>query len=212
MHIPDGLLPPAVSISGYAITGGLTWFSLKQINKIDNYQEQIPKASLLTAAFFVSSLIHIPIPPFNIHLILNGLMGIVLGYFSFIGILIGLFFQAVFFQHGGLSTLGINAVIMGFPALISYYLWNLKEINIFQSVRGKNFLIFLCGGLGIFLSALLFIGVILSTISPDLDIDLERAAIFTSLITYGIQSIVEAILTVMIITFFEKVKPEIINN
>jgi len=43
MHIPDGLLPPAASISGYAITGGLTWFSLKQINKIPNYQEQIPK-------------------------------------------------------------------------------------------------------------------------------------------------------------------------
>ncbi|RMD66971.1 MAG: cobalamin biosynthesis protein CbiM, partial [Cyanobacteria bacterium J149] len=33
MHIPDGLLPPAVSISGYAITGGVTWFSLRQINK-----------------------------------------------------------------------------------------------------------------------------------------------------------------------------------
>ncbi|MGY6529400.1 MAG: cobalt transporter CbiM [Cyanobacterium sp.] len=212
MHIPDGLLPPAVSISGYAITGGLTWFSLREINKISNYQEQIPKASLLTAAFFVSSLIHIPVPPFNIHLILNGLMGIVLGYFSFTGILIGLFFQAVFFQHGGLSTLGINAVIMGLPALISYYLWHFRKIKVFQAGAGKNFLIFLCGSLGVFISALLFVAVILNTISPDLDIDLERAAILTSLVTYGVQSMLEGIITIMIISFFEKVKPEIING
>ncbi|AFZ48039.1 cobalamin (vitamin B12) biosynthesis CbiM protein [Cyanobacterium stanieri PCC 7202] len=212
MHIPDGLLPPTVSISGYAITGGLTWFSLRQINKIPNYQEQIPKASLLTAVFFVSSLIHIPIPPFSIHLVLNGLMGVVLGYFSFIGILIGLLFQAVFFQHGGLSTLGINAIIMGLPALISYYLWNLKKWKIFQSLTAKSFLVFLCGGLGIFLSALLFVSVILSNISPDFDADLERAAILASLTGYGVQSVIEGILTVMIVSFFEKVKPEIINN
>lgn len=49
MHIPDGLLPPSVAISSYAITGGITWFSLRQIRKQDNYQQQIPKASLLTA-------------------------------------------------------------------------------------------------------------------------------------------------------------------
>ena len=114
MHIPDGLLPPAASISGYAITGGLTWFSLKQINKIPNYQEQIPKASLLTAAFFVSSLIHIPVPPFNIHLILNGLMGIVLGYFSFIGILIGLFFSGCFLPAWGVIYLGNQCCYYGF--------------------------------------------------------------------------------------------------
>lgn len=100
MHIPDGLLPPAVSISGYAITGGVTWFSLKQIHKQTNYQEEIPKASLLTAAFFVASLIHIPIPPFSIHLVLNGVMGLVLGYYAFPGILIGLFFQGMFSTWG----------------------------------------------------------------------------------------------------------------
>lgn len=212
MHIPDGLLPPTVSISGYAITGGLTWFSLRQIKKIPNYQEQIPKASLLTAVFFVSSLIHIPIPPFSIHLVLNGLMGVVLGYFSFLGILIGLLFQAVFFQHGGLSTLGINAIIMGLPALISYYLWSQKKRKIFQSFTAKIILTYLAGGLGLFLSALLFVSITLSNISADLDVNLETAAILASLTGYSIQAVIEGILTVMIVSFFEKVKPQIINN
>ena len=50
MHILDGLLPPVVCISSYGITGGITWFSLRQISKQSDFQQQIPKASLLTAA------------------------------------------------------------------------------------------------------------------------------------------------------------------
>lgn len=212
MHIPDGLLPPSVCISSYAITGGITWFSLRQIRKEEDYQQQIPKASLLTAAFFVSSLIHIPIPPFSIHLILNGVMGLILGYFAFPAILIGLFFQAVFFQHGGLSTLGINAIIMGLPSLVAYHLWQLKKLPPFNNPLGNNILAFFVGGIGIFLSALLFVFITLNNISPDLNIDTEKTAILTSLIGYGIQAIIEGSLTVMLVNFFYKVKPEILNN
>ncbi|WP_330202838.1 cobalt transporter CbiM [Cyanobacterium sp. Dongsha4] len=211
MHIPDGLLPPAVSISGYAITGGVTWFSLRQINKQTNYQEEIPKASLLTAAFFVASLIHIPIPPFSIHLVLNGVMGLVLGYYAFPGILIGLFFQAMFFQHGGLSTLGINAIIMGVPALFAHYIWSFRTISFFHSSFRKSILAFLAGGLSLFFSALIFVFITINNISPDLDIDAEKTAIFTSLIGYGVQALIEGILTVMLISFLEKVKPELIG-
>lgn len=212
MHIPDGLLPPSVSISGYAITGGITWFSLRQIKRQFDYQQQIPKASLLTAAFFVSSLIHIPIPPFSIHLILNGIMGIILGYFAFPSILIGLFFQAVFFQHGGLSTLGINAIIMGLPSLLAYHLWQFKKLPAFNNSLINNILTFFVGFIAIFLSALLFVFITLNNISPDLNIDTEKTAILTSLIGYGIQAIIEGILTVMLVNFFYKVKPEILNN
>lgn len=211
MHIPDGLLPPAVSISGYAITGGVAWFSLKQIHKQTNYQEEIPKASLLTAAFFVASLIHIPIPPFSIHLVLNGVMGLVLGYYAFPGILIGLFFQGMFFQHGGLSTLGINAIIMGVPALLAHYIWSFRTTSFFNTPFGKSTLAFLGGGLSVFLSALIFVFITINNIAPDLDIDAEKTAIFTSLIGYGVQALIEGILTVMLISFLEKVKPELIG-
>ncbi|MGK7894002.1 MAG: energy-coupling factor ABC transporter permease, partial [Xenococcus sp. (in: cyanobacteria)] len=30
MHIPDGFIPPSVCITGYAVAGGLTWYSLKK--------------------------------------------------------------------------------------------------------------------------------------------------------------------------------------
>lgn len=214
MHIPDGLLSPSVSISSYALTGGITWFSLHKINRQKDHQQQIPKASLLTAVFFVASLIHIPIPPFSIHLVLNGLMGIILGYYAFPAILIGLFFQAIFFQHGGLSTLGINTIIMGIPAFFAYYLWQFrtKKFDTLRNGITNNILAFCAGGSAIFLSALIFVFITLNNLSPDLDINTEKTALFSSLIGYGIQAIIEGFLTVMIITFIEKVKPEIVNN
>lgn len=60
MHIPDAVVPPQIYASGYAITGLFTWYSLRQINKQGNPAPQIPKAALLTAAFFVGSAISIP--------------------------------------------------------------------------------------------------------------------------------------------------------
>lgn len=106
MHIPDGLLPPQIVAGGYAVTGLATWYCLRQINRQGHAQENIPKASLLTAAFFVASSIYIPLPPVSVHLILNGLLGVMLGYFALPAILIGLFFQALMVGHGGADHLG----------------------------------------------------------------------------------------------------------
>ena len=212
MHIPDGLLPPSVCISGYAITGGITWFSLRQINRQQNSQAEIPKASLLTAAFFVASLIHIPVPPFSIHLVLNGMMGLILSYYAFPAILIGLLFQTIFFQHGGLSTLGINAIIMGVPSIVAYYIWSLRKITVLQKHLFRNLLAFFSSATSIFLSALIFVSITLTNIAPDLDIDTEKTAILASLIGYGIQALIEGIITVMLINLLTKVKPEMIEN
>lgn len=209
MHIPDGFVPPSICIAGYAITGGVAWYSLKEIKRSRDPQANIPKSALFTAVFFVASLIHIPAPPplTSFHLILNGMMGTLLGYYAFLAILIGLFFQAVMFQHGGLSTLGINAVIMGLPALVAYYIfrWRIGK----QS--WTKVLAFLSGLSAIVLSAILFASITISTISPELDANTEKTAIYLSLASYLIQSLVEGTFTVMIVSFLAKVKPELLQ-
>ena len=212
MHIPDGFLPPSVCISGYALTGGVTWYCLRQIQRDLDLQANVPKASLLTAAFFVSSLIHIPIPPTSIHLIFNGLMGALLGYYAFPAILIGLFFQAVMFQHGGMSTLGVNAIIIGSPSIAAYYLFQQRE-----RLRGKKavltrILSFASGAGALLLSATMFAVLLVTNISPDMDVNAERTAIFVSLGGYSIQAAIEGVFTVMLISFLEKVKPELLKS
>ena len=212
MHIPDGFVPPYICLTGYGITGGLTWYCLRQIDRDSQIQANIPKASLLTAAFFVASLIHIPLPPSSIHLVLNGVMGVVLGYYAFPAILIGLFFQAVMFQHGGLSTLGINAVILGFPALAAYNLFRLRNRLGGDKQILTNILSFGAGAGALLLSATLFVVLMVTTISPDIDADTEKKAIYISLVSYVIQGAIEGSFTVMLVSFLDKVKPELLKS
>ena len=212
MHIPDGFLPSHVCFTGYAITGGVTWYSLRQIKRDRYTQANMPKAALLTATFFVASLIHIPIPPTSVHLILNGLMGAVLGYYAFPAILIGLFFQAVMFQHGGMSTLGVNAVILGLPAIAAYYLFRQRE-----RLGGKRqiltkILSFSAGAGALLLSAGMFAILLITHISADMNINAERTAILISLSGYGIQAVIEGVFSVMLISFLEQVKPELLKS
>ena len=212
MHIPDGFIPPNICLAGYALTGGVTWYSLRQINRDHYIQANIPKASLLTAAFFVASLIHIPIPPTSVHLILNGLMGTVLGYYAFPAILIGLFFQAVMFQHGGMSTLGVNALILGAPSIAAYHLFRQRDRLRGEKQLLTSILSFASGAGALLLSAVMFAILLVTNISPDMDINAERTAIFISLGGYSIQAIVEGVFTVMLISFLEKVKPELLKS
>lgn len=213
MHISDGILPPRVCLAGYAITGFCTWYSLRKIRQQTNPTEQIPKASLLTAAFFVSSLIHLPIPPTSIHLILNGLMGVMLGYYAFPAILIGLLFQAIMFQHGGLTTLGVNAAMMGIPALFAYHIfqWG-KPWQKEKSGWQQGFLAFVAGGGALALSSVIFTLIVLTFISEDLNVQAERTMTFLALGGYSIQAVIEGIVTVMVVSFLQRVKPELVYH
>jgi cobalt/nickel transport system permease protein len=212
MHIPDGILPAAVCLGGYAAAGAVTWYSLKKINRKEDPREGVPKASLLTAAFFVASLIHIPIPPASIHFILNGLLGVVLGYYAVPSILIGLFFQAVMFQHGGLTTLGVNTVIMGVPALLAFYIFRLR------SVLGKNnrlvtgLLAFTGGALGVGIGALAAYIIIVAFIPSHLDIQAEKASIYLLTLSHIPLMIIEGVFTAMVVLFLQRVKPALLEG
>ncbi len=211
MHILDGFLPAKVCILGYGITGGMTWYSLYRINRETNPQENIPKASLFTSAFFVASLINIPLGFTSVHLVLNGLMGVILGFYSFPAILIGLFFQAVMFGHGGLSTLGVNAVMMGVPALLAYGIFKLRYLRKNNQVW-KNIFAFFAGAGGLGLAATIFVILTITNISADLNVRDEEIAIYIALGGYLIQAIIEGIFTVMLVTFVDRVKPELLEN
>jgi len=112
VHITEGVLDIKIVAGGFALTAGLTAWALKKTK-----QKDIPRLAVLGAVFFVSSLIHFKVGVTSVHLTLIGLMGLILGAPAPLAILSGLFFQAVMFQHGGLSTLGINTVIFALPAL-----------------------------------------------------------------------------------------------
>lgn len=213
MHIPDGIIDsPSMLVGGYAITGGVTWYSLHKIHQEPNPQAKIPKAALLTAAFFILNLIHIPVPPASIHLVLNGLMGAILGYYAFPAILIALFFQGVMFQHGGVTTLGINGIIMGIPALLAYYIFEMRHWFRGNELRKTKVFAFLAGFGGVAIAASIFSIIVITTITGDLDAETERRAVYIALMAYSLPAIVEGIFTMMLASFLDRVKPELLES
>ncbi|MCO8145188.1 cobalt transporter CbiM [Rhodovulum tesquicola] len=116
MHIVDGALANEVVIGGAALAAGGIALGLRRLPL-----EKIPAAGVLSASFFVASLIHVPIGPSSVHLIMNGLAGLILGWAAFPALFVGLLLQAVFFGFGGLTVLGVNTVNIALPAVIVYY-------------------------------------------------------------------------------------------
>ncbi|AOY57136.1 MULTISPECIES: cobalt transporter CbiM [Desulfococcus] len=113
MHISDGVLPMSVTVGGYAASAALAAWSARRTRS-----ETLPKVAVVTAAFFVASLIHIPFGPTSVHLLIPGLAGALLGPSAFLAVGLGLLLQSILFQFGGLTALGANALMMGVPALI----------------------------------------------------------------------------------------------
>jgi len=214
VHIPDGILPAQVCAAGYAITGLATWYSLRQINRKPDPTAEIPKASLLTAAFFVASSIYIPIPPASVHLILNGLLGVVLGYFAFPAILIGLLFQALVIGHGGLTTLGVNAAMMGIPALLAYHIFQLR-LSVGKALPDRvatAVFAFLGVSLGLGMSALIFLTLVITNIPADFDARAERSAILTLSVGHVPLMLLEGVFTALLVLFLQRAKPELLEG
>jgi len=212
MHIPDGILPTAVCAAGYAATVPITWYSLRKLKIEGDPRENIPKASLLTAAFFVASWIHIPVPPTSVHLILSGLMGAVLGYFAFPAILIGLFLQAIMFGHGGLSTLGVNAIIIGGPAIMAYHIFRLRSLGGAPTRVKTGVFGFLASLCAIGLSTGLFVILLINFIPANLDTATERNAILTLALAHVPLMFIEGAFTAFVTIFLLKVKPQMLNG
>ena len=83
MHIDEGLLATStqgllVMGIGAAVAAAGTAIGLRKLD-----YEQMPRAAMLSATFFVASLIHLPIGFTSVHLVLNGLVGLILGWAAF---------------------------------------------------------------------------------------------------------------------------------
>jgi len=196
MHISEGVLSGPVLISGAALAATGTAIGLKKLD-----YDQIAKAGMLSSAFFVASLIHVPIGPSNAHLILNGLVGLLLGWAAFPAILAALALQGAFFQFGGITTLGVNTIIMALPAVVGYLMFGHM---IHKSPRTAAAAAFACGFLSVLISGLM-VGLALIFTEENF---LEVSGIIIA--AHIPVMIIESILTAICVTFLRKVRPEML--
>jgi cobalt/nickel transport system permease protein len=200
MHISEGILSPAILTGGAALTAIGVGIGLKKTD-----YEEIPNIGILTSGFFVASLIHIPIGPASVHLILNGMLGLILGWKAFPAILVGLALQALLFQFGGITTLGINTLNMAFPAVICYYLfgWGIK--------KSSGRLIFIITAFASGCCAVFFAGILVG-FSLYLNGDAFLPAAKLLVAAHLPVMLIEGVLTATCALFLRKVRPEFLES
>ncbi|MFO8032291.1 MAG: cobalt transporter CbiM [Desulfohalobiaceae bacterium] len=198
MHISEGILTAPVLLSGAGVALAGTAVGLKSMS-----QQEVPQVAVLTATFFVASLVHVPLGPASIHLVLNGLLGLILGWACFPAILVALILQAIFFQYGGLSVLGVNTLIMALPALLCFLAFSplLRSKGNMSALAG-----FLTGSLSIFGSAALL--ALCLTVSGEAFIPAAK----TLLAAHIPVMLLEGLLTAVIVSFLLRTKPEILQT
>ncbi|SFN65004.1 cobalt/nickel transport system permease protein [Cohaesibacter marisflavi] len=199
MHIVDGALSNEVLIVGSAMSAVGIVVGLRKLT-----MDLIPAAGVLSATFFVASLIHVPLGFSSVHLILNGLAGIILGWAAFPALFVALLLQAVFFAFGGISVLGVNTLNIAAPAVLVGLMVNPFLIRTTSSSLAAVFGGF-AGALAIALTTL-FVALALG-FSGD-NFALQAKIVFVAHIPI---MIIEGLLSAAAIYLIHKVKPELLH-
>lgn len=196
MHISEGVLAGPVLAAGAVVTVAGTAAGLKKLS-----YDQMVHVAILASAFFVASLIHVNIGPVSVHLILNGIVGLLLGMAAFPAILTALVLQSLLFQYGGLTALGVNGVVMAVPAVLVHYL--------FGSMLGKSPAMSFAGGFLAGSVAILFSSVCLAGALWFSDEGFWTLCV-TIVSAHVPVMIIEGIVTGFCVSFLIRVYPEII--
>jgi cobalt/nickel transport system permease protein len=198
MHISEGVLSAPVLISTGAAGALLTVFGFYKMKA-----DMLAKTALMSSLFFVGSFIHIPVGPSSVHLVLNGLVGAVLGICAFPAIFVALVLQALMFQFGGFTTLGTNILVMALPALAGYYLF---RMGLKMHGKGRWVMFFLTGCMPVFLSALL-LSVVLALSGSKL-YDTAKAIFLIHIPVI----VIEGVVSMYLFNFINKVYPDFLSN
>lgn len=197
MHISDGVLTLEVAIVSSIVAFSFFVYSFKNL-----LNEKIALASAFSALFFVTSFIHIPFGPTQIHLMLIGFIGIFLGSVAIFSISLALILQALLLGFGGLSSIGANILVMG---VSSYLVFLLFKLEIFKKLNEK-IKFFLIGFSGVFISS--FILFFLLIFSKEEYIKVAYSILIVNIPTM----ILEGLVTLFLFLYIKKTMPNLLKE
>ncbi len=194
MHISEGVLSAPVLLTGAALTAVGTAVGLKKMD-----YDQLPLVGVLSATFFVASLIHLPAGAVSVHLVLNGFCGLLLGWMAFPAVLVGLALQAVLFQYGGLTVLGVTTFNIAFPAVVLGFVCRKGVLS--ENVTVRVISAFDCGAGSVLLAGVCVCIALLATEESF------WANAYSVLVFHVPVMIIEGVVTVFCVEFVRKVSP-----
>ena len=201
MHLSEGVLHAPVLLANAVLAAGGVAIGLRKLE-----QERLPLTALFAAAFFVAGTIHVPVGIGSVHLILNGMAGLFLGWTVFPAFLIALLLQVLFFSFGGFAVLGVNLCIMAIPAIIAHYLWRAR-LRPQMSLKDRLFVGIGAGVVGVGGAAAL----------ASLELMLDGGKSYTDLVWLLLAShlpvfVLDSVINVGVISLLCKMYPEALNR
>lgn len=151
MHIPDGFIAPHMYLPLYGLAAGLWAYGAKRVaRELD--ESTLPWLASLTAASFALSFVALPLPGgTSAHVTGIGLLAASFGiWHAFMAASLVFAIQALLFGDGGVTTLPLNALAMGFAGAVA-------ARGLFLALRQLHagVALFLAGWIGLFLPAAL---------------------------------------------------------
>jgi cobalt/nickel transport system permease protein len=202
VHLADGVLDWPWLAAGLIFLPIVLWWGLWNLR-----EEEIPRIAVMSAAFFIATLIHVKAPVGSTHLLLNGLVGVILGRRAAVAIPLGLLLQATLFGHGGLTVLGVNTVVMLLPALLVAGLFRLFQRSYrFTHARYRWAMGCGLGVAGVLGTSVFFFLTLLFGSSEDL----SKLA-WIAFVTHLPIMVIEGLLTAVTINFLYRVKPSMLG-
>lgn len=199
MHIVDGALSNSVVVGGALLAAAGIAYGLRKMDL-----DRIPQIGMLSATFFIASLIHVPVGHSSLHLILNGLIGLALGWTAFPALFIALLLQAAFFGYGGVVVLGVNTVNIALPAVLMGLVF---RQSLLTSPPKKAAILGGFAAAGSIVLTALMVGASLA-LSGDAFIPAAKLALFSHIPIL----IVEALVTAATVFLLVQVKPDFFSH
>jgi cobalt/nickel transport system permease protein len=206
MHIPDGILAANTWAPTWLISAGSIGYCLKKTSGMLK-DRMVPLMGIMSAFIFAAQMINFPvIAGTSGHLLGSVLASVLLGpYAAAVVLSCVLIFQCLIFQDGGLLALGANIFNMALIGTIGGYLI-FRVLNKISSTP-KGF--FLSTGIAAWFSVILAasfcaLELALSGMAP-LNVVLPAMVGIHALIGIG-----EALITVAVLSFVKKVRPDLI--
>ena len=152
IHIPDGILPVWLWVSGFLLMSAFLALSMFRLRKAD-MKKKVPLLGALAAVMLVA--MSLEILPIAYHLNMSVFAGILLGpSLGFMAAFI-VNLMLAFIGHGGITVVGLNTLLLGTEAFLGHTLYYLlrRGLPVFWSAA-------LTTVLSLFIASLLLIGIV----------------------------------------------------
>ena len=122
IHLPDGVLPPWLWVSGF-IVAILVWTISFRLIRKETLGRRLPLLGMMAAAMVLGA--SVEILPIAYHINLTVISGILLGPALIYGATFVVNVILALFGHGGITVIGLNTLILSIEGAVGYFLFHL---------------------------------------------------------------------------------------